>query len=226
MPSNYQELQLQIALLEDEKRKAAEQERIRQAVESANQRKIAETDQQLATLRRQAAEQGLQASLEQARHAAGINRAAVDALQAELAELIDLILERLTAPLQAAEYAYANTTAANDAALQDGITISQHAPPPPVYQPGAAPVNADEEYHRRTLIEGYGKARAGLPAPYAPDQAALIGMSRETDPQRRRAWAALHYLITGGQLVSADGRYDANQDASRREKARTQPRRF
>lgn len=224
--NRYYDLQRMIDAAEEEKRKAAEAERIRQAVENANRQKIADADRQLAELKRQAAEEGLQLALENAHAAARLNRAAVDDLQHALAEAITDLLASLAGPLQAAERAYENTRTANDTALQAGMDLSYYAPPPPSYGPTGAPVNAEAEHQRAALMNSYGKARGALPAPYAPDLAALIGMSHETDPQRRRAWAALHHLITGGELINATSRYDAEQDARRRESARTQPRRL
>jgi hypothetical protein len=226
MPTDYQILQQRIAAAEEERWAAQRAEQQRLAAEEAARRKIAEKDAELARMKQTAARMELDQAIERARALNGPARAAVVALRDEMDAAISDLLERLAAPLAAADLAYKAVIAANDSALAAGLELSNHAPPLPNYGPNGAPVLAAEEHQRSVLMESYGRARTNIPAPYTPDQAALIGMMHETDPQRRRAWSALHYILTGGRLVDASDRYSPDDDAQQREKARTRPHRL
>lgn len=222
MPTDLQALQQQIAATENEKWQAQLAEQKRLEAENAARRKIAEKDAELARMKAQAAELQLGERMKRAQTLAAADREAVQALRVEMDAAIAALLDRLAAPLAAAELAFKAAIAANDDALDAGLALSNYTPPAPRPGPAGEALWAERERQQRTAIESYGRARGALPAPLLPVQAALIGMAAEGNEQRKRAWAALYYILTG-HIVSVDRRYDPDQDANRAEKARTRP---
>lgn len=225
MPTDLQTLQQQIAAAENEKWQAQLAEQKRLEAENAARRKITEKDAELARMKAQAAQLQLAERVKRAQDLAGAERAAVLALRDGMGEAIDALLASLAAPLAAADLAFRAVIAANDDALAAGVDLSNYAPPAPPTSANGDAIWAEQERQERWLLESYGRARGALPAPLLPAQAALIGLSAESDGQRQRAWQALYYILTG-HIVSVDRRYDPDQDANRAEKARTQPRRM